>query len=115
MQNEEIKESSSPDKKNANSPAETKVPLKNTFSQKVRKVFHVIDKVFDYLLIPILILCIFFASSLLITKKTKGIPMIAGYSLIKISSGSMRDYGFEVGDFAMIKQQKSIDDYKVGD
>ena len=41
--------------------------------------------------------------------------MIAGYSLIKISSGSMRDYGFEIGDFAMIKQQKSIDDYKVGD
>ena len=115
MQKEEIKESSLPDKKNANSPAEIKVPQKNTFSQKVRKVFHVIDKIFDYLLIPILILCIFFASSLLITKKTKGIPMIAGYSLIKISSGSMRDYGFEVGDFAMIKQQKSIDDYKVGD
>lgn len=115
MQNEEIKESSSPDKKNANSPAETKVSQKSTFSQNVRKVFHVIDKIFDYLLIPILILCIFFASSLLITKKTKGIPMIAGYSLIKISSGSMRDYGFEVGDFAMIKQQKSIDDYKVGD
>ncbi len=41
--------------------------------------------------------------------------MIAGYSLVKISSGSMRDYGFEIGDFAMIKQQKSIDDYKVGD
>lgn len=115
MQKEKIKELSLPDKKNANSPVETKVPLKNTFSQKVRKVFHVIDKVFDYLLIPILILCIFFASSLLITKKTKGIPMIAGYSLIKISSGSMRDYGFEVGDFAMIKQQKSINDYKVGD
>lgn len=115
MQNEEIKESSSHDKKNENSPAETKVSQKSTFSQNVRKVFHVIDKIFDYLLIPILILCIFFASSLLITKKTKGIPMIAGYSLIKISSGSMRDYGFEVGDFAMIKQQKSIDDYKVGD
>ena len=115
MQKEEIKESSLPDKKNANSPVETKVPLKNTFSQKVRKVFHVIDKVFDYLLIPLLILCIFFASSLIITKKTKGIPMIAGYSLVKISSGSMRDYGFEIGDFAMIKQQKSIDDYKVGD
>ena len=103
------------DKQTSSSQEEKRVPVKDTFTKRARKVFHVIDKVFDYLLIPLLILCIFFASSLIITKKTKGIPMIAGYSLIKISSGSMRDYGFEIGDFAMIKQQKSIDDYKVGD
>ena len=116
MQEKDINKSNSCNKNNSSiSPSETKVPLKDTFGKNVRKVFHVVDRVFDYLLIPLLILCIFFASSLLITKKTKGIPMIAGYSLIKISSGSMRDYGFEVGDFAMIKQQKSIDDYKVGD
>lgn len=103
------------DKQTSSSQEEKRVPVKDTFTKRAKKVFHVIDKVFDYLLIPLLILCIFFASSLIITKKTKGIPMIAGYSLIKISSGSMRDYGFEIGDFAMIKQQKSIDDYKVGD
>ena len=103
------------DKQSSSSQEEKRVPVKDTFTKRAKKVFHVIDKVFDYLLIPLLILCIFFASSLIITKKTKGIPMIAGYSLIKISSGSMRDYGFEIGDFAMIKQQKSIDDYKVGD
>ena len=103
------------DKQTSSSKEEKRVPVKDTFTKRAKKVFHVFDKVFDYLLIPLLILCIFFASSLIITKKTKGIPMIAGYSLIKISSGSMRDYGFEIGDFAMIKQQKSIDDYKVGD
>lgn len=103
------------DKQTSSSQEEKRVPVKDTFTKRAKKVFHVFDKVFDYLLIPLLILCIFFASSLIITKKTKGIPMIAGYSLIKISSGSMRDYGFEIGDFAMIKQQKSIDDYKVGD
>lgn len=103
------------DKQSSSSQEEKRVPVKDTFTKRAKKVFHVFDKVFDYLLIPLLILCIFFASSLIITKKTKGIPMIAGYSLIKISSGSMRDYGFEIGDFAMIKQQKSIDDYKVGD
>ena len=103
------------DEQSSSSQEEKRVPVKDTFTKRAKKVFHVIDKVFDYLLIPLLILCIFFASSLIITKKTKGIPMIAGYSLIKISSGSMRDYGFEIGDFAMIKQQKSIDDYKVGD
>lgn len=103
------------DKQSSSSQEEKRVPVKDTFTKRAKKVFHVIDKVFDYLLIPLLILCIFFASSLIITKKTKGIPMIAGYSLVKISSGSMRDYGFEIGDFAMIKQQKSIDDYKVGD
>ena len=103
------------DKQSSAPQEEKRVPVKDTFTKRAKKVFHVIDKVFDYLLIPLLILCIFFASSLIITKKTKGIPMIAGYSLIKISSGSMRDYGFEIGDFAMIKQQKSIDDYKVGD
>lgn len=115
MQQEEVKKTGLQNDEAVNSPAETKVPLKNTFSKNVRKVFHIFDRVFDYILIPLLILCIFFASSLIITKKTKGIPMIAGYSLVKISSGSMRDYGFEIGDFAMIKQQKSIDDYKVGD
>lgn len=103
------------DKQSSSSQEEKRVPVKDTFTKRAKKVFHVIDKVFDYLLIPLLILCIFFVSSLIITKKTKGIPMIAGYSLVKISSGSMRDYGFEIGDFAMIKQQKSIDDYKVGD
>lgn len=103
------------DEQSSSSQEEKRVPVKDIFTKRAKKVFHVIDKVFDYLLIPLLILCIFFASSLIITKKTKGIPMIAGYSLIKISSGSMRDYGFEVGDFAMIKQQKSINDYKVGD
>ena len=103
------------DKQTSSSQEEKRVPVKDTFTKRAKKVFHVFDKVFDYLLIPLLILCIFFASSLIITKKTKGIPMIAGYSLIKISSGSMRDYGFEIGDFAMIKQQKSIDGYKVGD
>lgn len=103
------------DKQSSSSQEEKRVPVKDIFTKRAKKVFHVFDKVLDYLLIPLLILCIFFASSLIITKKTKGIPMIAGYSLVKISSGSMRDYGFEIGDFAMIKQQKSIDDYKVGD
>lgn len=103
------------DEQSSSSQEEKRVPVKDIFTKRAKKVFHVFDKVFDYLLIPLLILCIFFASSLIITKKTKGIPMIAGYSLVKISSGSMRDYGFEIGDFAMIKQQKSIDDYKVGD
>lgn len=103
------------DEQSSSSQEEKRVPVKDIFTKRAKKVFHVIDKFFDYLLIPLLILCIFFASSLIITKKTKGIPMIAGYSLVKISSGSMRDYGFEIGDFAMIKQQKSIDDYKVGD
>ena len=103
------------DKQTSSSQEEKRVPVKDTFTKRAKKVFHVFDRVFDYILIPLLILCMFFASSLIITKKTKGIPMIAGYSLIKISSGSMRDYGFEIGDFAMIKQQKSIDDYKVGD
>lgn len=103
------------DKQSSSSQEEKRVPVKDTFTKRAKKVFHVFDKVFDYILIPLLILCIFFASSLIITKKTKGIPIIAGYSLVKISSGSMRDYGFEIGDFAMIKQQKSIDDYKVGD
>ena len=103
------------DEQSSSSQEGKRVPVKDIFTKRAKKVFHVFDKVFDYLLIPLLILCIFFASSLIITKKTKGIPMIAGYSLVKISSGSMRDYGFEIGDFAMIKQQKSIDDYKVGD
>lgn len=103
------------DKQTSSSQEEKRVPVKDTFTKRAKKVFHVFDRVFDYILIPLLILCMFFASSLIITKKTKGIPMIAGYSLVKISSGSMRDYGFEIGDFAMIKQQKSIDDYKVGD
>ena len=54
MQEEEVKKTCPQNDEDMNSPAETKVPLKNTFSKNVRKVFHVFDKVFDYILIPLL-------------------------------------------------------------
>lgn len=115
MQNHDIQKNDNISASSTSPAGSCQLGKKKNFVKTTKKVFHVIDKIFDFLLIPILILCIFFASSLIITKKTKGIAMIAGYSLIKISSGSMRDYGFEIGDFAMIKQQKSIEDYQVGD
>lgn len=65
-------------------------------------------------LIPILIFAFACSLSLVITRNTKGVPMVFGYALITVSSGSMRDAGFEVGDNAFIKNQ-SIENYKIGD
>lgn len=65
-------------------------------------------------LLPILIFAFMCSLSMVISRKTKGVPLVFGYALITISSGSMKDAGFEVGDKAFIKT-KNIKDYKIGD
>jgi len=66
------------------------------------------------ILLPILIFAFTCSLSMVITRKTKGVPMVFGYALITISSGSMKDAGFEIGDKAFIKENK-IENYKKGD
>ena len=66
------------------------------------------------ILLPILILAFACCISMVVTRKTKGVPMVFGYALITISSGSMKDAGFEIGDKAFIKTNK-IENYKIGD
>ena len=75
---------------------------------------QIINIILDVILFPILIFAAFFSLSLLITRATKGVPMVFGYAMINIVSGSMQDAGFPIGSTAFIKAS-SAEDYEVGD
>lgn len=79
---------------------------KNTKKQIKKKwtTKKIINLVLDVVLFSILIFSSFFSVSLIITKKKTGVPMVFGYAMITVVSGSMVDAGFEVGDSAFIKQ-----------
>lgn len=75
---------------------------------------RIFNLVLDIILYPILIFATCFSLSLIITKITKGVPMVFGYAMITVVSGSMRDAGFDVGSKAFIKQTDARE-LKVGD
>ena len=75
---------------------------------------RIFNLVLDIVFFPILIFATCFSLSLIITKITKGVPMVFGYAMITVVSGSMRDAGFEVGDKAFIKQV-AANELAVGD
>lgn len=75
---------------------------------------RIFNLVLDIVFFPILIFATCFSLSLIITKITKGVPMVFGYAMITVVSGSMRDAGFEVGDKAFIKQA-TANELAVGD
>ena len=75
---------------------------------------RIFNLVLDIVFFPILIFATCFSLSLIITKITKGVPMVFGYAMITVVSGSMRDAGFEVGDKAFIKQT-AANELAVGD
>ena len=82
---------------------------KNKLSPK--QIFYI---VLDAILFPVLIFAMFFSISLIITRATKGVPMVLGYAMVTINSGSMTDAGFEVGMKTFIKSQP-LEEYQVGD
>lgn len=87
----------------------TKKKVKKRWTTK-----RIINFVLDVVLFSILIFSSFFSVSLIITKKKTGVPMVFGYAMITVVSGSMRDAGFEVGESAFIKQIDAHD-VAVGD
>ena len=98
----------------------TEATSKNDFSKKNGKKKEkwtpkrILNLVLDIVLFPILIFATCFSLSLIITKITKGVPMVFGYAMITVVSGSMRDAGFEVGDKAFIKQTDASE-LEIGD
>ncbi len=68
---------------------------------KTQKVFSVIYNVFSILFIMV---CSFLCFSVIISRIVKTPPCIAGVSVVRISSGSMEESGFEVGKYIAIKQ-----------
>lgn len=104
-----------PDKKEINkkeqqSKKEKKQKVKEKWTAK-----RIINLILDVIVFPILIFSSIFSLSLVITKQTKGVPMVFGYAMITVVSGSMQDAGFNVGDSAFIKQvdtsQLELGDY----
>lgn len=86
-------------------------PKKQKKKLTPKQIFYI---VLDVILFPILIFATFFSLSLIITRATKGVPMVFDYAMVVISSGSMKDAGFDVGTKAFIKSQP-IEEYQVGD
>ena len=102
-------------KKNNLEPASKVDPSKNLSKKKEKWTLkRILNLVLDIVLFPILIFATCFSLSLIITKITKGVPMVFGYAMITVVSGSMRDAGFEVGDKAFIKQTEA-NELAVGD
>lgn len=109
-------ESQKIDAKNNNLEPSSKVAPSKNLSKKKEKWTpkRILNLVLDIVLFPILIFATCFSLSLIITKITKGVPMVFGYAMITVVSGSMRDAGFEVGDKAFIKQTEA-NELAVGD
>ena len=109
-------ESQKIDVKNNNLEPSSKVDPSKNLSKKKEKWTpkRILNLVLDIVLFPILIFATCFSLSLIITKITKGVPMVFGYAMITVVSGSMRDAGFEVGDKAFIKQT-AANELAVGD
>lgn len=109
-------ESQKIDVKNNNLEPSSKVDPSKNLSKKKEKWTpkRILNLVLDIVLFPILIFATCFSLSLIITKITKGVPMVFGYAMIIVVSGSMRDAGFEVGDKAFIKQTEA-NELAVGD
>lgn len=102
-------------KKNNLEPSSKVDPSKNLSKKKEKWTpKRILNLVLDIVLFPILIFATCFSLSLIITKITKGVPMVFGYAMITVVSGSMRNAGFEVGDKAFIKQTDACE-LKVGD
>ena len=102
-------------KKNNLEPSSKVDPSKNLSKKKEKWTpKRILNLVLDIILFPILIFATCFSLSLIITKITKGVPMVFGYAMITVVSGSMRDAGFEVGDKAFIKQTEA-NELAVGD
>lgn len=88
-----------PDKKEQKPQKEAKKKTKEKLTAK-----RIVNLILDVVVFPILIFSSIFSLSLVITKKTKGVPMVFGYAMITVVSGSMQDAGFNVGDSAFIRQ-----------
>ena len=102
-------------KKNNLEPSSKVDPSKNLSKKKEKWTpKRILNLVLDIILFPILIFATCFSLSLIITKISKGVPMVFGYAMITVVSGSMRDAGFEVGDKAFIKQTEA-NELAVGD
>ena len=102
-------------KKNNLEPSSKVDPSKNLSKKKEKWTpKRILNLVLDIVLFPILIFATCFSLSLIITKITNGVPMVFGYAMITVVSGSMRDAGFEVGDKAFIKQTEA-NELAVGD
>ena len=93
---------------------ETKKVEKSKDNNKKTKLSKILNIISYCLLVPIFLMFLSMIGSLLITKYTVGVPMVYNYSLLTISSGSMEDAGFNVGDRVFIKKSNPKN-YKTGD
>ena len=68
---------------------------------KIRKIVNIVVNLFC---VPIFMIVLFTSISVIIAAKHKTAPAFVGYSLISITTGSMEESGFGVGEIVMIKK-----------
>ena len=73
-------------------------------SKEQSLLFKIINIGLYCLLIPSLIFFFAMAVSFIVSKSKTGIPMFLNYAVLTVSSGSMVDRGFEVGDQVLVKR-----------
>lgn len=90
--------------------------LKDTQTKRNFKEFYSkFNNIASYcFFVPLFLLFLSMTISLFVSKKNIGIPMIFNYAIITISSGSMEDAGFEVGEKTIIKRSNP-ENYSIGD
>ena len=73
-------------------------------AKKKAKVRKIVNTVVNLFCVPIFILVLFTSISVIIAAKNKTAPAFVGYSLISITTGSMEESGFGIGEIIMIKK-----------
>lgn len=91
--------------------AEKVLRKKKSFEKRFYKMISIIT---DILIIPIILVAIISAASMINAKGNNKVPKLFGYSAVSIMSNSMKASGFEVGDVALIKETK-VNQLKRGD
>ncbi len=89
----------------------TEVKSKRIHRSKNHKIFSVC---FDVVSIFLVVVCAFMCFSIINSMMQKTPPTYLGYSIMRVSSGSMKASGFEIGDYIAIKavDEKTL---KIGD
>lgn len=85
-----------------------------TESKEISLLFKIVN-IGLYCLLSLTLVFFFAMAISFITSKSKtGVPMFCNYAMFTIVSGSMVDYGFEIGDKVLVKKEP-VEKYKVGD
>lgn len=75
-------------------------------AKRAARARRIVNTIVNVLLLPVVAVIIFMSVSVLVAYVNKTVPSFFGYSLISISSKSMENSGFNVGEIVIIQKAK---------